>query len=66
LFISYSTFKGAKGNPPGGKLKPGQNPVLFAPAPANDTYDYNASVVPPPGTNGATTFTGSITLARTC
>jgi hypothetical protein len=66
LFISYGTSKGSKGNPPGGKLKPGQNPFLFASAPANDTYDYNASIVPPSGTNGATNFTGSITLSRNC
>ena len=67
LFISYGSAKGAKGgNAPGVKLKPGQNAALFASAPANDNYDYNVSIVPPSGTNGATNFTGSITLARSC
>jgi hypothetical protein len=65
LFISYAA-RGGKGNPPGGKLKPGQNALLFASAPANDTYDYNLGVVPPSGTSGATNFIGSITLARSC
>jgi hypothetical protein len=67
FFVSYGSDKGAKGGgPPGAKLKPGQNAVLLAAAPANDGYDYQASVLAPPGATGNATFIGRFTLARSC
>jgi hypothetical protein len=67
FYLSYVTDTGGKGGPPPTALKQGQNAIPLAAAPANGTYNLaQAAVVPPPGTPGATGFTGSITLARTC
>jgi hypothetical protein len=66
FFVDFGTDKGTKGSPPGAKLNPGQNAVLFAAAPANDGYDYVASVLAPSGGTGNATFTGRFTLARSC
>ena len=67
FYLSYATDTGGKGGPPPTPLKQGQNAIPLAATPANQTYYLTqAAVAPPPGTPGATGFTGSITLDRTC
>jgi hypothetical protein len=67
FYVNYATDTGGKGGPPPTVLKQGQNGIPLAATPSNGTYYLTqASVAPPPGTTGATGFTGSITLARTC
>jgi hypothetical protein len=67
LYVAYLANSGSKGGPQPTPLQQGPNAVPLLSAPPNDTYRLAQAVVTPPqGASGQTSFTGSITLARSC